>query len=186
MNGELHGTQQLSSPDRARIWWATQRYDLWLDLRFVKRSRRKELRSELEANLLEAASDVGATRALANVGSLRALAKEAGSDGSLRPRWYAGVITALSMFLVAGMLFLAQTLTWVQGVVDSGAVRPAEGSLFPFIGSRVIVDPSPGAGLSVSAEPGLVPFLLAVVVFLAVARPWRLFSDRAGATRTAM
>ena len=39
MNGELHGTQQLSSPDRARIWWATQRYDLWLDLRFVKRSR---------------------------------------------------------------------------------------------------------------------------------------------------
>ena len=64
-------------------------------------------------------------------------------------------------------------LYYAEGVVDSGVSQPVASGLFPFVGSSVEVQHAPGAGLSLSIAPGLLPVVLALVVFVLVARPWR-------------
>ncbi len=164
-------TQQLHGIDRARIQWATARYDLWLDLHFTKPSDRRELRRELAGNLTEAASNVGVSEALRGVGSLRRLARETSQETGRRSRWYAGFVAGLSVFVLLVVGFIAQTLMWAEGVQDAGVTHEVHGSLFPFVGSNVAIDPSPGMAMTI--EPGPLPFVAALAVFLVVAKPWR-------------
>lgn len=172
-------TKTLSILERAKVVWAAARYDFWLDLNSVPGRQRKELTSELKANLYDAAADVGLQTALANVGSLRVLAGETTRDGRLRSRWMAGWVTALSVLALLFVAFVVLTLYYTEGVLDAGATEPVHTSLFPFLWSEVTVDPSAG-GLAWSMQPGPIPLLAAITAWLVVTRPWRSLGGNSG------
>lgn len=161
----------LSTLDRTRLWWASSRYDFWLDLHCVPRKQRQALRAELNANLRDAATHVGLPAALAKLGSLRHLAENTSRDGQLRSRWVAGFVAAVSALAIILVAFLFLTLYYAEGVLDSNATESVSSSLFPYLGSNVTVDPS--SGLEVTIQPGPMPFVLAFAVWLLVAAPWR-------------
>ncbi len=170
----------LSWLDRLRIGWAGVRYNFWLDLRFVRSKVRRELRRELVANLREAAADVGVSRALANVGSLRTLATEVARPDESQPRWYAGPIAGLAAAAGSFALFLAQAATYAEGVLDADVDREVSSGLFPFPWSQVTVSPGDD-GMSVAAQSGPLPMILALAIGLVVARPWRVLTGRRSA-----
>lgn len=165
-------TQRLSTVDKARIAFAGLRYDFWLDLRCVPRSRRRALRSELRSNLTDAAQHVGVGSALSNLGSIRSLATETTRDGQLRSRWTAGWVAAVTTFVSLFVTFAVLTLYWAEGALDAGATELVRSSLFPFFGSTVEVDPTDG-GLAWTMESGPMPFVSALAIWLLVAKPWR-------------
>lgn len=182
MTGTLESTRPLSLTDRARIGWASARYDVWLDLYSVPRKQRRELRAELAANLHDAADDVGIGRALANIGSLRALAAATTRDGTLRSPWLAGWLAAWCALATTLVAFLVLTLYYTEGVLDAGASEPIRSSLFPFVGSEVTVDPST-TGVEWTFEPGPMPLVVAVVAWSVVAKPWRSLGGRRASGR---
>lgn len=164
--------QPLPILDRLRVTWACARYDLWLDLRSVPRRHRSQLRRELKANLIDASADVGAAQALANVGSLRQLATDTVDDGRLRSSWLVGVTAGMGAMALFIVLFMVATLYYAEGVLDAGVTEPISSGLFPFVGSKVTVDPSNG-GIAWTIETGPAPLVIALVTGLVVARPWR-------------
>lgn len=178
MNPTPTTTAPLSVADRLRIRWAVARYDLFLDLHSVPGRHRRELRNELRSNLSEAASAVGARQALAGVGSLRALARENAIDGQLRSRWVAGFVAGLTTLAALFVAFLFLSLYYASGVLDAGATGPVATWLFPFVGSEVSVDPSDG--LTLQFQTGPLPLVAALIVWLAVSRPWRAIARRLG------
>jgi hypothetical protein len=97
--------QRLSALDGARIAGAGWRYDFWLDLRSVPRTRRRELRAELQSNLTEAACRVGVGPAIRALGSVRRLAAETTRDGYLRSRWTAGWVAGVSALALLLVMF---------------------------------------------------------------------------------
>ena len=109
----------LSFMDRARIEWAVQRVDFELDAR-VPRSRRRQIRTELRANLLEAAHAVGAKAAVGQLGDLHKLAMS--YLDVYRGRWdfragsWAAVVTYLAIQVVASAIFAG----FSTGVLASG------------------------------------------------------------------
>ncbi len=167
-----------SAISRVRIEWAVVRYDFWLDLRCVPGRERRPLRRELRANLLDASATVGIDKALAGVGSPRTLAITAATDEILTSRWVAGAMAAFTASLALVLLFLFMSLYYTEGVLDSGIMGQTSSSLFPFIGSRVTVDNSE-SGFIVEGHPGLLPVVVAILTWLAVARPWRRLRSRA-------
>lgn len=170
----------LSTLHRARLWWASLRYDLWLDLYCIPRKQRQALRAELKSNLTDAASRVGLPAALARLGSLRHLAADTYRDGQLRSRWATGFAAAGSALAISLIAFLFLTLYYAEGVLDSNATESVTSSLFPYLGSNITVDPS--SGLELTIEPGPLPLVLSVVVWLWVAAPWRSLGHRRDVT----
>ncbi|MEM9131716.1 MAG: hypothetical protein AAF962_09955 [Actinomycetota bacterium] len=177
--------QPLSRLDRARIALAGMRYDFWLDLRYTPRRRRRELRTELTANLTEAAERVGVAQALAGVGSLRVMAAETTRPDEAAPRWYAGTVAGLTAFTGALFLLLVQTFSYLEGVLDSEVVGEVSSSLFPFVWTEITVI-SGEDGFEFFIAPGPVPLVFAVVVAALVARPWRALRSRAADPATAL
>lgn len=167
----MNDSAALSALDRTRLWWASVRYDFWLDLYCVPRRQRQALRAELTSNLSDAASHVGLQAALSQLGGLRHFAADTSRDGQLRSRWVAGFVGALSAFAVSMVAFLLLTLYYAEGVLDSNATEPVTSSLFPYLGSNVTVDQS--SGLEFAIQPGPLPLALAAAVWLLVAAPWR-------------
>lgn len=164
--------------DRARIALAGARYDFWLDIHYTRRRDRRALRSELTANLTEAAADVGSGPALANIGSLRRLAAETTRPDPDQPRWYAGAVAGLNALFVLWFVFLLQALTYVEGVLDAGTDAEVGSALFPFLWSEVVVSSADADGFGFSLAPGPMPFVYAAAVGLIVARPWRAVGSR--------
>ena len=177
MNTTTAATAHHSVVDRIRIAWAGTRYDFWLDVNSVPRRRRRELRTELKANLFEASDDVGVTSALRRVGHLRTLASETTRDGQLRSPWRAGCVAAAAMLTMTVLAFFVLMLSYTEGVLDSGADTAISSGLFPFFGSRITVDPSAN-GLSWSLETGPLPLIAAAAAFVLVAKPWRSLKGR--------
>ncbi|MFV0257843.1 MAG: hypothetical protein ACK5PP_05275 [Acidimicrobiales bacterium] len=159
--------------DRIRIEGALFRLDFWLDLANVSRSRRRAIRSELRANLVDAVQHKGVEAALDDIGGTRTLAQQFASDDSRTVRWTMGLTVALSV--TAGYLLLAMfaALNWASGVMDGGATS-AEGTLFPFLWSTVRYRELPGGGFEVESSFGPGALVVFAVVFVLVARPWRL------------
>jgi len=167
----MNETAAFSTLDRTRLWWASSRYDFWLDVYCVPRKQRRALRTELKSNLTDAASHVGLQAALVKLGSLRHLAADTSRDGQLRSRWVAGFVAAASALALSLVAFVVLTLYYAEGVLDSNATEPVTSSLFPYLGSNVTVDQS--SGLEFTMQPGPLPLVLAGAVWLVVAAPWR-------------
>lgn len=166
-------TPDHSTIDRLRIAWLSARYDLWLDLASVPRRDRRDLRSELVANVNDAAAVVGVPPAIANIGSVRRLAKQTAYEGDLRSAWTAAIVAGFSTVvgLFVGFLFLS--LYYIEGVLDAGSDEVVSSWLFPFYGSMVEVEPATADGLGFTVSPGFLPFVAGLVVFVAIAKPWR-------------
>lgn len=167
----------MSVQDRLRIEHALLRYDVWLEMRGVRGSRRRELRRELRANLAEASADVGTTRALFGIGSPKELAYAATETDPSRPTWSQALVWA---GLAAAAVFLAMvltSLTVLQTVDASGATGEVRVSPFPWVGTTFTAE----VGSSSFATGVQTPWpLLAVplLVLLVGARPWRLLRRR--------
>ena len=162
--------------DRFRIETAILRYDFWLEMRGVRGRRRRDLRRELRANLIEARADVGTTRALFGIGSSKELAYAATDSDPSRPRWSQGALWAALVFgvVVFGCMFTA--IAFTAGVEASGVSgQTARGFVFPWFGVDYSARVEPGRSYAAGAGGVGMYFLgLPVLVFLLVAQPWRL------------
>jgi hypothetical protein len=165
--------------DRVRIERAVFAYDWWLDLRGVPWRRRRDLRAELRSNLRDAASRTCARTAVAALGSTRQMAAEAHPEDPTRPRWTAGTLSGAAALGVALLAALLATLAWADGAMSADPEAPVRGSVTLLPGSSVEYTPL-AEGFAVSSSVGWLPVALGLLVFVAVARPWRgLARDRA-------
>lgn len=172
---------------RARIERAVFAYASWLEAHGVPRRRRRDLRRELRANLFDAAESRGAREAVEALGNLRAMAAEVGTPDATQPRWSAGVAFAVAAFVLVSLVGLLASVWWVDGVRAADPEASVSGSLLLFPGSEVSHE-TISDGFSFEAKLGVLPFVSMVVVFVLVARPWRLVSGRsrdAGSSRPA-
>jgi len=160
----------LPARDRLRISTTLVRYDLWLELRGVDRRRRRDLREELRANLHDAAAEVGASAAVAGLGSLRSMSAEAAEPLATRPRWSVGFAVAAAVFLAVTVIELIATAAWMSAADASGVDR-LQGALPLFPGSQASWERT-GDGLAVGLEPGWLVVVAMVVGFVAAGRPW--------------
>jgi hypothetical protein len=172
-----------SLADRLRINLAVLRYDAWLDLRGgVGGRRRRQLRRELRANLVDAAAQVGSRDAIRRLGPLRQLAAEAAeatrttADSRARPAWGHGAAVAAQAFAVILLLELLAVMWWTGAAHDSGAPT-VRGSLRLFPGSAVEYSRLTG-GASLEFQPGWLVLAAAAVTFAVASRPWLLARRR--------
>ena len=163
-----------SLADRLRIDLAVLRYDAWLDLRGGVGRRRRELREELRANLVDATSQVGSREAVRRLGPLRTLAAEAA--GAARPAggpaWGYGALVGVYAFTAVLVLELLAAMWWTDAAHDSGAPT-VRGSLTLFPGSAVAYSRL-GDGMSLEFRPGWLVLAAAAVAFAVGSRPWLL------------
>ena len=75
--------RRLRLADRLRIERAVQRVDWVLDGR-VPIAKRRQVRNELRSNLVEAAQEVGAEKAIQQLGDLREVAEDTQASGPAR------------------------------------------------------------------------------------------------------
>lgn len=153
--------------DRLRAGWAVLRLDAWQNWYAVPGRTGRAMRRELRTNLLDAADEPGGVAAAVHrLGSLRELAREAVVDTG-RVRWDRGAAAAV---LALGVVLLAQlvlSVVYVDGLLAAGGGR---GTL---LGNEVSALDE-GGSLTVSSVFGGWTLLLVPVVFVLVARPWRL------------
>jgi hypothetical protein len=72
------------------------------------------------------------------------------------------------------VLFLAASLYYAGGVLDSGVIGRVRGSILPFLGSTIEVNNhGVDQGFAIGASPGPMLFLLPVATAMLVAKPWR-------------
>ncbi|SDE23082.1 hypothetical protein SAMN05660485_00257 [Blastococcus fimeti] len=158
--------------DRVRIERAVLSYDWWLDLRGAPRRRRRELRTELRSNLRDATAHVGSRAAVSGLGRTRQMAAEAVPEDPTRPRWTAGLQAGGAALALAVLVALLAGLAWADGAMSADASSPARGSVTLLPGSSMEYEPL-ADGFSVSTGVGWLPVAVGVLVFVAVARPWR-------------
>jgi len=170
--------QRGSLADRLRIGLAVLRYDAWLDLRGgVGGRRRRQLRKELRANLVDASAQVGSRDAVRRLGPLRQLAAEAADAArsthpAPRPAWGHGAVVAGQAFAVVLLLELLAVMWWTGAAHDSGAPT-VRGSLTLFPGSAVEYSRLTG-GASLEFQPGWLVLAATAVTFAVASRPWLL------------
>lgn len=163
--------------DRARIESAVKSYDWWLDLRGAPGRRRRELRRELRANLLEAAATTDAKSAVAALGSTRAMAAEAIEPDPKRPRWTAAANAAIFAFAGVILIEVFASLAWMDGAMAADKDARVAGSMTLFPGSSLEYAPQAN-GFDMTIHFGWLCLAAAALVFVAVARPWRAFRRR--------
>jgi len=175
-----HGS---SLADQLRIRLAVLRYDAWLDLRGAGRRRRRELRRELHANLVDSTARVGGREAVRRLGPLRRLAAESvdAAPPGAGPRWARGGGIAVCAIAAVLLLELLAAMWWAGGAHDSG-VPTVRGSLLLFPGSVVELSRA-GGGTSLELRPGWLVPAAAAVTFVAVSRPWLLLTKHGKASR---
>jgi hypothetical protein len=166
--------------DRVRIERAVLAYDFWLDLRGTPRRRRRDLRRELRSNLCDAAARTGVRAAIAALGSTRQMARESGAEDRTRPRWVSGLnAAAVTLFITVNLGFFA-AFAWFDGARAADPTEAVSGSITFFPGSTLTYTRATD-GFSL----GWLPFAAMLLVFLVVARPWRLLTTGRSAPRTA-
>lgn len=162
--------------DRARLEYAVMRYDFWLELRGARGRDRKALRKELRDNLRAASADVGVTRALFGIGSSKQLAYAVTPPVNIRPRWSMGAVWATLTFGGTLLALVWTAVTFVQVVDASGTTdRQVSSPIFPWFGTTFYAEIGEnGNGLSFGLDNPLALLLLPLLVFVLVARPWRM------------
>ena len=165
---------EMARRDRLRLWWAVVRYRWWLDWFDVPRRRRAALAAELDGNLREAADAVGVATAIANLGSVRDLARTMAESQRRRSPLSAAAVRATWVFGVLVLWFVMASLYYVHGVLEAEAPAVERSWLFPFLGSTVEVDNQGDDGFSFLVNPGPIVVVVPLLVFAVSARPWRL------------
>lgn len=158
--------------DRIRIERAVLAYDWWLDLRGAPWRRRRDLRSELRANLRDATAHTGARHAVAALGSTRQMAAEAHTDDPTRPRWAVGIYCGFAALMLTVLVALLAGLAWADGVMNADPSEPVRGSVTLLPGSSMEYAPLEN-GFTVSSSVGWLPVVVGLLAFVLVARPWR-------------
>lgn len=158
--------------DQVRIERAVLSYDWWLDLRGAPRRRRRELRTELRSNLRDATAHVGSHAAVSGLGSTRQMAADAVPADPTRPRWTAGLQAGGAALALTLFVALLAGLAWADGAMSAAPDTPVRGSVSLLPGSSMEYSPT-ADGFSVSTGVSWLPVAIGVLVFVAVARPWR-------------
>jgi hypothetical protein len=158
--------------DRIRIERAVLSYDWWLDLRGTPWRRRRDLRSELRANLRDAAARTGARQSVVALGRIREMAAEASPGDPTRPRWAVGIYCGIAALMLMVLVALLAGLAWADGVMSADPSSPVRGSVTLLPGSSMEYSPL-GDGFAVSAGVGWLPVAVGLLTFVLVARPWR-------------
>ena len=178
-------TQQLSVADRLRIdrvvWGLDQRiYDLpW--------RRRIAIRREVRGNLRTAAADVGAERAVRNIGSVGELAYgflDAQYGGRPRPSWLAAGVFVLTAGLVLQSILTDAANGFAEGVLTA---QPAfSGTLhwggLDLLQTDVTVIFSGGTTTLKGGALSVWAWLLLALGGIAAGRLWRALPRRASTT----
>jgi hypothetical protein len=174
----------LARREALRVDAAVRRYAFWLEWYDVPRRRRRELRDDLRANLWESARVSGAREAVARLGGIRALAREAALADPARyerPRWELGLSTGI---VAGGGVLLAQlflALAWLDAAHASGAARVSSSTvLLP--GADIAYTQEAG-GFAAEASLGYLSLIAFGLAFLAASRPWRVLRGRRAAGR---
>jgi hypothetical protein len=159
---------------RLRLRLAVLRYDWWLDLGGVSGRRRRELRQELHANLVDSATRVGTREAVRRLGPLRQLAAESAdaARSMARPRWSQASMAAASVFCAVLVLEMLAAMWWLDGAYESGAPT-VRGSLLLFPASAIELS-NARDGFSVEFRPGWLILAAAAATFVLASRPWLL------------
>ncbi|WP_380167260.1 hypothetical protein [Jannaschia sp. R86511] len=153
--------------DRARIWWAVLRLDGWQTWYAVPGRTGRAMRQELAANLRDAAGSAGGVAAAVHrLGGLRELAREAAFDDG-RPGWERGAMAAVVAFTLVLLVQLLLSFVYVDGLLSAGG---GQGVL---LGNEVSAREDADS-LTVATGLGGWALLVVPVVFVLVARPWRL------------
>ena len=129
----------LTKKDRLRLELAVRRVDWVLDGR-VPMARRRQIRSELRSNLIEAANEVGAENAVQQLGDLKALARSYLELYRGRFDFRTGSYWAVITYAAIEALGFALLIAFHAGVVAGGAHGGSYSFEFwpgfgPFVGS---------------------------------------------------
>ncbi len=161
---------RLSLGARWQRFWYLHQVEMWLDP--MPRKRRKQVLSELRANLDLAAGEIGMPAAISDHGRPRALAAQyLAAEPQGRPTWYQGVfavITAIVLWLYACGIYVLGSL---NTLLATGHTGPAH---IGFLGIDLTIeahDEFLGATFSGVSWGSLIAF---VVIFLLFSRVWRL------------
>lgn len=167
----------MSLIDTIRIEAAVLRYDFWLEGFDVYFGERRAMRRDLRANLTEAAAAEGTTAALDGLGSIRALARAQAGDRSHTPRWSRAIWVASGAFAALVLWSTVLGTAWwdgAQAAAPAGQAVTGRPTLAPWI-ELTMTQGSDGSAPGFSATLGLGWLLLvALAIFILVARPWRL------------
>lgn len=168
----------MSVLDRIRIENAVQRYDLALDLYGVRGPQRRDLRRELRTNLRESASQAGARRALAGIGSPETLARASAAayHDPRRPAWSQGLLWAMAAVAVYWLVALWTAFAFMDGAFASGVRHEVRGrpTLLPGVEVFVRQDAAGLAGgLVLQGGFWLGSLALFLVVLAVTGRLWR-------------
>jgi hypothetical protein len=112
--------RQLTRKDRARIEIAVRRVDFKLDGRVPWR-RRRQIRAELRANLMDAAHDVGAEAAVQQLGDLDGLATSYLELYRGRFDFRTGAYWAVATYAVIQLIGIAVIIAFHAGVAATGS-----------------------------------------------------------------
>jgi hypothetical protein len=158
---------------RARIELAVQLFEYHLESRGTRGARRRDLRRELRANLVDAANAEGVAAALEGIGSPLALAVEVGELDRSRPRWWLGALWGA----VAFALVLAG-IAWTNAVMLATLAASGGGAaaieIAPWWGIRFTASVgADGTPVSIGAEGSLIWLLAPLAIFLLASQPWR-------------
>lgn len=138
----------------------------------LRGGERKAVIKGLRAELVADPHETGA--ALRELGAPRILAARYADEGTLRPLWSIGIVTAGAALLVYWALFFAFT-GGMLAAVESAAPARAESS-FLFIPVQAFASADTlGVGWTGGWAWLVVPTLVILVAFLAGARIWRAF-----------
>jgi hypothetical protein len=110
----------LTRKDRLRIEMAVRRVDWTLDGR-VPMAKRRQIRHELRSNLIEAARQVGAERAIQQLGDLRALASSYLDLYRGRFDFQAGSVWAVITYAATEALGIVLLIAFHAGVAAGGS-----------------------------------------------------------------
>jgi hypothetical protein len=154
---------------RLRIETVVKRLDWRLEGR-VPRSRRRQIRRELRANLSAAADEVGTEEAIRRLGDVRDLAAEYLEYETGRLRMRAGFAAALVVVVLLELLGLALLESFRAGFEAGGGSGPWRYSFWPYE-----LEGTAGRRDSWSISIGWAGlFGLPLLAFLVFARSWRL------------
>lgn len=172
---DTSATPHRSMVDKMRIGFYLTRLEWHLEGRLPGSGRKDVIRSLRDELLAEPRSTAAA---LTDLGPASGLATRYSDEGTKRPRWSIGIITAGAAILVYWALFLSYVWGMLAAVADAGAQEAH--SVFLFFLPVTAFDSEGGVGIGWTGGLAwfVVPLVIILVAFALGARLWRLARRR--------